>query len=91
MIRAALASIAAVAAATFAAAVTALAAATAAVTIASVVVVVTAIAVAAALLGRVRGVLLVRRVFRLIRALEPDALDGPDVGPHLCGEPLGVV
>jgi ABC-type phosphate/phosphonate transport system permease subunit len=75
---------------TFAAAVTALVVAFAAITIASVVVAVTAIA-AATLLGRVRGVLLVRGVLRLIRALEPGALDGPDLGPHLCGEPLGVV
>jgi hypothetical protein len=77
---AALAAATAVAAATFAAAVTTLV----------VVVAVTAIAVAA-LFGRVRGVLLVRGVLRLIRALEPGALDGPDVSPYLCGDPLGVV
>jgi hypothetical protein len=73
-----------------AAAVTALAAAVAAVAVASVVVAASAIA-AAALLRRVQGVLLVRGVLRLIRALEPGALDGPDVGPDLRGNPLGVV
>jgi hypothetical protein len=61
----------------------------AAVAVTSVVVAASAIA-AAALLGRVRGVL-VRGVLRLIRALEPGALDGPDVGLDLCGNPLGIV
>jgi hypothetical protein len=60
------------------------------VTVASVVVVVPAIA-AATLLGRVRRVLLVRGVLRLIRSLEPRALDGPDISPDLRGKPLGVV
>jgi hypothetical protein len=79
-----------VAAATLATAVTALAAVATAVTVAPVVIAVTAIA-AAALLGRVRGVLLVRGELRLIRGLEPGALDDPDVGPYLRGDPLGVV
>jgi hypothetical protein len=65
-------------------------AAPAAVTVASVVAAITTIA-AAVLLGRVRGFLLIRGVLRLIRALEPRALDGPDVGPDLRGNPLGVV
>jgi hypothetical protein len=56
------------------------------VTVASVVVIVPAIA-AAALLGRVRRVLLVRGVLRLIRALEPGALDSPDISPDLRGKP----
>jgi hypothetical protein len=56
----------------------------AAITVASVVAAITTIAVVV-LLGRVRGVL------RLIQALEPGALDGPDVGLDLCGNPLGVV
>jgi hypothetical protein len=43
---------------------------------------------ATVLLGRV---LLVRGVLRLIRALEPRALDGPDVSPDLRRKPLGVV
>jgi hypothetical protein len=73
--------------ATLAAAVAAPAAVAAAITV---VAVITTIA-AAVLLGRVRGVLLVRGVLRLIRALEPGALDGPDVGPDLRGNPLGVV
>jgi hypothetical protein len=80
---AALAVVATVAAATLAAAVTA------AVAVASIAV--TAIAVATALLGCVRGVLLVRGVLRLIRACESGALDGPDVSPDLRGNPLGVV
>jgi hypothetical protein len=46
---------------------------------------------AALLLGRVRGVLLVREDLRLIRAFEPRALDGPDVRPHLVSDPLGIV
>jgi hypothetical protein len=45
----------------------------------------------APLLGRVRGVLLVQGDLRLIRALEPGALDGPDICPHLGGDPLGIV
>jgi hypothetical protein len=54
-----------------------------------VVVVVVVLAIATAvLLGRV---LLVRGVLRLIRALEPGALDGPDVSPDLRRKPLGVV
>jgi hypothetical protein len=53
------------------------------------VVVVVVITVAATVLhGRV---LLIRGVLRLIRALEPGALDGPDVRPDLRREPLGVV
>ncbi len=36
-------------------------------------------------------VLLVRGVLRLIRALEPGALDGPDVSLDLRRKPLGVV
>jgi hypothetical protein len=51
----------------------------------SVVALALAITITAALLGRVRGDL------RLIRALEPGTLDGLDVGPYLCGDPLGVV
>jgi hypothetical protein len=81
---AALVAVAAVAVATLAAAVTALAAVAATVTVASVVVAVTA----AALLGRVGGVLLVRGVLWLIRALEPGALDGPDVSSYLRDDPL---
>jgi hypothetical protein len=77
-------------AAALAAAVTALAAAVAAVVITSVVVAVSAIA-AAALLGRVQGVLLIRGVLWLIRALEPGALDGPDVSLDLRDNPLGVI
>jgi hypothetical protein len=53
--------------------------------VASVVVVVVTFAV---LLERV---LLVRGVLRLIRALEPGALDGPDVSPDLRDNPLRVV
>ena len=60
------------------------AAVAAAITVAPVVAAITTIA-AAVLLGRVRGVL------RLIRAFEPGALDGPDVGPDLRGNPLGVI
>jgi hypothetical protein len=77
-------------AAAVAAAVAAFAAAVATIAVASVVVAASAIA-AAALLRRVRGVLLVRGVLRLIRALEPGALDGPDVGLDLRDNPLGVV
>jgi hypothetical protein len=87
---AALTTATAVSAATLAAVVTALAAAAAAVTVASVVVAVTVVA-ADALLRRVEGILLVRGVLRLIRALEPGTLDGPDVGSYLRGDPLGVV
>jgi hypothetical protein len=43
------------------------------------------------LLGRVRGVLLVRGDLRLIRALESGALDGLDVRPHFGDDPLGIV
>jgi hypothetical protein len=71
-------------------AVTAPAAVAAAITVASVIAAITAIA-AAVLLGRVRGVLLIRGLLRLIRALEPGALDGPDVGPDLRNNPLRVV
>jgi hypothetical protein len=46
---------------------------------------------AAPFLGRVEKVLLVRGDLRLIRALEPDTLDGPDVRPHLGGCPLGAI
>jgi hypothetical protein len=67
-----------------AAAVTATAAITIIAAIASVVVVVVVFA-ATVLLGRV---LLVRGVLRLIRALEPGALDGPDISPDLRGRPL---
>jgi hypothetical protein len=73
-----------------AAIVAALAAVAAAVTVAPVVVAITTVA-AAVLLGRVRGVLLIRGVLRLIRAFEPGAFDGTDVGPDLRGNPLGVV
>jgi hypothetical protein len=73
-----------------AAAVAALAVVAAAVTVAPVVAAITTVA-AAVLLGQVRGVLLIRGVLRLIRTLEPGALDGPDVGPDLRGNPLGVV
>jgi hypothetical protein len=51
----------------------------------------TAVVVVAPLLGRVRGVPLVRGDLRLIRALEPIALDGSDIGPHFCSIPLGIV
>jgi hypothetical protein len=68
--------------AALAAVVTATAAVIVVVTVASVVVVVSAITVAA-LLGQVRRVLLVRGVFRLLQALEPGALDGPDISPDL--------
>jgi hypothetical protein len=44
-----------------------------------------AVVAVAPLLGRVRGVPLVRGDLRLIRALEPSAIDDPDVGP------LGIV
>jgi hypothetical protein len=45
----------------------------------------------APLLGRVGGVLLIRGDLRLIRALEPGALDDPDLRPHLGSDPLGIV
>jgi hypothetical protein len=62
------------------------------ITVASIVSVALVVAVTASLLlGRVRGVLLVRGDLRLIRALEPGALDDPDVCPHLGGDPLGIV
>jgi hypothetical protein len=51
-------------------------------------VVVVVVAIAATALGRV---LLVRGVLRLIRALEPGALDGPDVSLDFRRKPLGVV
>jgi hypothetical protein len=73
-----------------AAAVAALAAVAAAVTVAPVVTAITTVA-ASVLLGRVRGVLLIRGVLRLIRAFEPRALDGPNVGLDLRDNPLGVV
>jgi hypothetical protein len=76
--------------AALAAAVAAPAAVVAAITVAPVVAAITTIA-AAVLLGRVRGVLLVRGVLRLIRAFELGALNGPDVGLDLRGNPLGVV
>jgi fatty acid desaturase len=82
-VAAAVAAPAAAAVATLAIAVAAPAAAVIA-AVASVVVVVTI----AVLLGRV---LLVRGVLRLIQALEPGALDGPDVSPDLRGNPLRVV
>ena len=53
--------------------------------------VVALVVAAAPLLGRVGGVLLVRRDLRLIRALELGTLDDLDVGPDLRGNPLGVV
>jgi hypothetical protein len=56
--------------------------------VASVVVVVVIVVTFVVLLGRV---LLVRGVLRLIRALEPGALDGPDVSPDFRGNPLRVV
>jgi hypothetical protein len=85
------------AAAPAAAVVVALAAAaaapTATVTVATafvvVVVIVVILAIAAAVL--LERVLLIRGVLRLIRALEPGALDGPDVRLDLRREPLGVV
>jgi hypothetical protein len=87
---AAVAAPAAAAVATLAAAIAAPAAAvTVIAAVASVVVVVVVFAIAApVLLGRV---LLVRGVLRLIRALEPGALDSPDISPDLRGKPLGVV
>jgi hypothetical protein len=58
------------------------------VTIAIVVVIVVVVVLVIATAVRV---LLIRGVLRLIRALEPRALDGPDVRPDLRREPLGVV
>jgi hypothetical protein len=73
--------------ATLAAAAPATAAAVA-IAVATVVVVVVVVVILA--LAAVR-VLLVRGELRLIRALEPGALDGPDVRLDLRGNPLGVV
>jgi hypothetical protein len=52
------------------------------------VVIVVVVVVLTVLLGRV---LLIRGVLRLIRALEPRALDDPDVSPDLRSEPMRVV
>jgi hypothetical protein len=71
-----------------AAAVTVIATVTVIAATTSVVVVVVVVAIAATALGRV---LLVRGVLRLIRALEPGALDGPDVSLDFRRKPLGVV
>jgi hypothetical protein len=79
---------AATAVATLAVAVAAPAVAVTVVAAISSVVVVVVVVTIAVLLGRV---LLVRGVLRLIRALEPGALDGPDVSPDLRGNPLRVV
>jgi hypothetical protein len=79
------AALAAAAVATLAVAVAAPAAAATVIAVVASVIVVVTIAV---LLGRA---LLVRGVLRLIRALEPGALDGPDVSLDLRGNPLRVV
>jgi hypothetical protein len=73
-----------------AAAVTVLAAAAATPAAAVTVTAATAFVAVLVLAATVR-VLLIRGVLRLIRALEPGALDGPDVRPDLRREPLGVV
>jgi hypothetical protein len=67
------------------------AAAAAAVTVVVATVVVVAVVVVVILVLAAVRVLLVRGELRLIRALEPGALDGPDVRPDFRGNPLGVV
>ena len=87
---AAVATLAVVAAAvaTLAVAVAAPAAAVTVIAVVASIVVVVVVVTFVVLLGRV---LLVRGVLRLIRALEPGALDGPDISLDLRGKPLGVV
>jgi hypothetical protein len=70
----------AIATASTAAVVAVVAAATSTAIVATTVAFVVVIAVAP-FLGRVGKVLLIRGDLRLIRALEPDTLDGPDVRP----------
>jgi hypothetical protein len=65
--------------------------AAAAITVVVATVVVVAVVVVVILVLAAVRVLLIRGELRLIRALEPEALDGPDVRPDFRGNPLGVV